>query len=139
MKKRQDFLGVKFSSRGWSISSASSGNIGYLSRALSQAVAFLPISADVICNGVFSKLVGAEMIIVKKIDESADDLAVELLNVGSGESFSIKLNRAASRRQALAVGAIVTVRSVSGGYVLLLSGSGPTQNQMRPCAPRPQQ
>jgi hypothetical protein len=122
MNNELDFLGVKFTTRGWSISSMTSSNVGYLSRILSQAVAFVPSSDDSVAGKTFSDLVAADLILVKNVEINEEDLMVELQDVPRNHGISILLKGQANKRHLFTLGTVVKVRGVSGGYVLLLGG-----------------
>ncbi|MGZ5780615.1 MAG: hypothetical protein ACXWIN_06635, partial [Burkholderiaceae bacterium] len=112
MKDKQDFRGVKFSTGGWSISSMSSENIHYLSRVLSQAVAYMPTFSDEKVNTEIGDLAGAEMIVVRSAEVVEDDLVIELHDVAADKSFVVTLSRQASKKHVLTIGTVVKVRSV---------------------------
>jgi len=122
MKNEQDFLGVKFTTRGWSISTMATGNVGYLSRVLSQAVAFIPSAADLSAAKTFGELIEAELIVVKYVEARHDDLVVELHDVEKDIGISLMLKGQASKMHMFTRGTVVKVRIVSGGYVLILGG-----------------
>ena len=122
MKNEQDFLGVKFTTRGWSISTVASGNVGYLSRVLSQAVAFIPSTTDSNAATAFGELIEAELIVVKNVELHANDLIVGLHDVAEDHGISLMLKGQSSKMHIFARGTVVKVRIVSGGYVLILGG-----------------
>lgn len=122
MKDEREFRGVKFTTGGWSISSMSSESIHYLSRVLSQAIAYIPTFKDEQVNTEIGDLAGAEMVVVKNTNVVGSDLIIELHDVGSEKSFTIPLLRQANKKQVLTTGTVVKVRSVSSGFVLQLGG-----------------
>lgn len=75
-------------------------------------------------------LAGAELIVVKNTEVVEDDLIVELHDVAADNSFSVTLNRQASKKHVFTIGTVVKVRSVSSGFVLQLGGqTAPNQSQ----------
>lgn len=123
MKNKQDFPGVKFTARGWSVSTRATGNVSYVSRALSHAVAFIPSAMVSVVAGSLDKLMEAEQILVKSIEAFDDDLIVVLQDMAGGVHVAVKLKDRVAKKPTLAVGATVKVRSVTAGYVLLLGGA----------------
>ncbi len=122
MKDEQDFRGVQFTNGGWSVSSMSSESIHYLSRVLSQAVAYIPTFKDEKVNTEIGDLAGAEMVVVKNAEVKGNDLTIELHDVGADKNFTVTLVRQANKKQILTIGTVVKVRSVSSGFVLQLGG-----------------
>ncbi|MGZ3158292.1 MAG: hypothetical protein ACXU7H_04340 [Burkholderiaceae bacterium] len=130
MKNGQDFRGVKFSGGGWSISSMSAENVYYLSRVLSQAIAYIPTFSDEKVNIEIGDLAGAEMVVVRSAEVKEDDLVLELHDVAADKSFVVTLSRQASKKHVLTPGTVVKVRSVSSGFVLQLGGqTRPNESQ----------
>lgn len=100
----------------------SAENVHYLSRVLSQAIAYIPTFVDERVNTEIGDLAGAEMIIVRSAEVLGDDLIVELHDVAANKSFMVTLSRQASKKHVLTIGTVVKVRSVSSGFVLQLGG-----------------
>jgi hypothetical protein len=124
MNNEHDFRGVKFMTHGWSMSSISSENIHYLSRVLSQAVAYIPTFKDEKVNTEIGDLAGSEMIVVRSAEVVGEDLILELHDVAEDKSFTVPLLRQTSKKHVLTIGTLVKVRSVSSGFVLQLGGNG---------------
>jgi hypothetical protein len=124
MNDEQNFRGVKFSERGWSISSISAENIQYLSRVLSQAVAYLPTPADERVTMEIGDLAGAQLVVIRNAEVVGSDLVLELFDVGADKGVTITLNRQAYNKHVLTIGTVVRVRSVSSGFVVQLGSQG---------------
>jgi hypothetical protein len=124
MNDEQNFRGVKFSERGWSISSISSENIHYLSRVLSQAVAYLPTPADERLNMEIGDLAGAQLVLIRNAEVAGSDLILELFDVAADKGVTITLSRQAYNKHVLTIGTVVRVRSVSSGFVVQLGSKG---------------
>jgi hypothetical protein len=122
MNDEQGFRGVKHTTTGWSISSISAENVQYLSRVLSQAIAYIPTFVDEKVNIEVGDMAGAELVVVRSAEVSEEDLIIELHDVAADKSIAVTLSRQANKKHVLTVRTVVKVRSVSSGFVLQLDG-----------------